>query len=48
MSITISNPSYDKIYTAYAWRFNDISLNMTQGEGLEDTGAEYTDTIEGD
>lgn len=38
MGVSISNPSYDRIYTAYAWRFNGISLNVTQGEGIEDTG----------
>lgn len=43
MSISITNPSYDKVYTAYAWRYNSIFLNMTQGEGIEDTGVVWND-----
>lgn len=43
MGISISNPSYDKVYTAYAWRYNSIFLNMTQGEGIEDTGVVWND-----
>lgn len=34
MSLTITNPSFDKVYTMYAWRDNNIRLVLTQGEGL--------------
>lgn len=34
MSLTITSPSFDRIYTMYAWRDNNIRLVLTQGEGL--------------
>ena len=34
MSLTITSPSFDKVYTMYAWRDNNIRLVLTQGEGL--------------
>lgn len=39
MSITVTQPSYDKVYTMYAWRDNNIRLVLTQGEGA----SSYTD-----
>lgn len=33
MSLTVTNPSYDRVYTMYAWRDNNIRLVLTQGEG---------------
>lgn len=34
MSLTITSPSFDRVYTMYAWRDNNIRLVLTQGEGL--------------
>ena len=31
--ITVTNPSYDRVYTMYAWRDNNNRLVLTQGEG---------------
>lgn len=33
MSVSIDNPSYDKVYQIYAWRDNNVRLVLTQGEG---------------
>lgn len=33
MSLTVTNPSYDRVYTMYAWRDNNNRLVFTQGEG---------------
>lgn len=33
MSLTVTNPSYDRVYTMYAWRDNNVRLVLTQGEG---------------
>ena len=33
MSLTVTNPSYDRVYTMYAWRDNNNRLVLTQGEG---------------
>ena len=33
MSLTVTNPSYDRVYTIQAWRDNNIRLVLTQGEG---------------
>lgn len=33
MSLTVNNPSYDRVYTMYAWRDNNNRLVFTQGEG---------------
>ena len=33
MSLTVTNPSYDRVYPMYAWRDNNIRLVLTQGEG---------------
>ena len=34
MSLTVINPSYDKVYPMYAWRDNNVRLVFTPGEGL--------------
>lgn len=31
---TITNPSYDRVYDAYAWRNNNLNLALVQGEGI--------------
>ena len=33
MSLIVTNPSYDRVYTIQAWRDNNIRLVLTQGEG---------------
>lgn len=33
MSLTVTNPSYDRVFPMYAWRDNNIRLVLTQGEG---------------
>lgn len=33
MSLTVTNPSYDRVYPMYAWRDNNVRLVLTQGEG---------------
>lgn len=33
-TITVSNPSYDKIYTIQAWEDNNRTLKLVQGEGI--------------
>lgn len=40
MSITVNNPSYDRVYTIHAWRDNNIRLVFTQGEGVTNVGNE--------
>lgn len=37
MSLVITSPSFDRVYTLYAWRDNNICLVFTQGEGLTST-----------
>ena len=31
---TITSPSYDRVYDAYAWRNNNLTLALVQGEGI--------------
>lgn len=38
MSLTVTNPSYDRVYPVYAWRDNNVRLVLTQGEGATDSG----------
>jgi len=33
MSLSVTNPSYDRVYPMYAWRDNNVRLVLTQGEG---------------
>lgn len=33
-TITINHPSFDRIYSVYAWRNNNIGLGLVQGEGV--------------
>lgn len=33
MSLTVTNPSYDRVYPMRAWRDNNVRLTFTQGEG---------------
>ena len=42
MSLTVTNPSYDKVYPMYAWRDNNIRLVLTQGEGATTLDGEAT------
>jgi len=42
MSLTVTNPSYDKVYPMYAWRDNNVRLVFTQGEGATTLDGEAT------
>ena len=36
--ITVTNPSYDRVYTMHTWRDNNVRLVLVQGEGATDVG----------